>query len=147
VYTPWQLATSAQTFGQALKEQGKNAPLFGSDGLFDPTSLTINGTYISFWGTVKNKKLLAGFVKKYGGPQFFGAPTFIAAWVEALAIEKACKDGKVSRGEVRALIAKSFIPAAQSLSGNSVRFKRNGDLATQTFYIYKIVGGSYIPVA
>src|SRR5712671_6909871 len=36
IYIPWQLSAKAQLFGQQLKGAGKNIPLFGSDGLFDP---------------------------------------------------------------------------------------------------------------
>ena len=32
VYIPWQIAAKAQLFGQQLREQGKQATLFGSDG-------------------------------------------------------------------------------------------------------------------
>ena len=49
VYIPWQLAPKAQLFGQALRTQGKRAVLFGSDGLFDPDSFKIPGSYVSFF--------------------------------------------------------------------------------------------------
>jgi branched-chain amino acid transport system substrate-binding protein len=144
VYIPWQLPTSAQTFGQALKEQGRNVTLFGSDGLFDPTTFKINGSYVSLWARVADKKQLAAFQKKYGGPQYFGAPSYLAAQVVAEAIARACTDGKVSRAEIRAQLKKTNI--ATSLSGSPVRFNRNGDLTIQQAFIFKIVGGSYIAV-
>src|SRR6188472_1389198 len=58
VYTPWQLPTSAQTFGQALKEQGRNVTMFGSDGLFDPSTFKIDGSFVSLWARVADKKVL-----------------------------------------------------------------------------------------
>ena len=48
VYIPWQLAPKAQLFGQQLRAAGKNARLFGSDGLFDPDNFKIPGSLISF---------------------------------------------------------------------------------------------------
>ena len=33
VYLPWQIAANGQIFGQQMKEQGKKAVVFGSDGL------------------------------------------------------------------------------------------------------------------
>ena len=49
IYIPWQLSAKAQLFGQQLKAAGKNIPLFGSDGLFDPANFTIAGSYDSFF--------------------------------------------------------------------------------------------------
>ena len=49
VYIPWQLAPKAQLFGQQLRAAGKNATLFGSDGLFDPDNFRIPGSYVSFF--------------------------------------------------------------------------------------------------
>ncbi len=47
VFLPWQIAANAQIFGQQLKEQGKDAVIFGSDGLFSPDDFTIDGSFVS----------------------------------------------------------------------------------------------------
>jgi branched-chain amino acid transport system substrate-binding protein len=142
VYVPWQLAQAAQTFGQQLKEQGKNVPMFGSDGLFSPTEFKISGSYLSFWGVVTNTSVLNSFKKIHGGAQFFGAPQLNAVEVVGRAIEQACKDGKVTRDEVRTAIAKTNL--GTSFAGIPIRFTPNGDLTVQKFFIYKVVGGNYI---
>ena len=49
MYIPWQLSSQAQAFGQQLKAAGKSATLFGSDGLFDPRTFKIAGSYVSFF--------------------------------------------------------------------------------------------------
>ena len=46
VYLPWQIAANGQIFGQQMKEQGKKAVIFGSDGL-DSGDFKIQGAYIS----------------------------------------------------------------------------------------------------
>ncbi len=47
VVLPWQIAANAQIFGQQLKEQGKDAVIVGSDGLFSPSDFTIDGSFVS----------------------------------------------------------------------------------------------------
>jgi branched-chain amino acid transport system substrate-binding protein len=50
VVLPWQLAVNAQQFGRDLQQQHKTAVIFGTDGLFDPKSFTIPGSYVSTFG-------------------------------------------------------------------------------------------------
>ena len=47
VVLTWQVAANAQLFGQQMRQQGKNAIIFGSDGVFDNTKFTIPGAYVS----------------------------------------------------------------------------------------------------
>ncbi len=47
VFLPWQVAANAQLFGNQLSEQGKDAVIFGSDGLFSPDDFKIAGSYVS----------------------------------------------------------------------------------------------------
>jgi len=49
VFLPFQLASQAQLFAQQLKAQGKSAIVFGSDGTFDSSKFTVDGSYISFF--------------------------------------------------------------------------------------------------
>ena len=43
VVLPWQVAANGQQFGKNLAEQQKKAVIFGTDGLFSPSSFTTNG--------------------------------------------------------------------------------------------------------
>jgi branched-chain amino acid transport system substrate-binding protein len=142
VYTPWQLPGSAQALGQALKEQGKAVTMVGSDGLFDPKSFKINGSWLTLWARAANKAVLNAHVSRYGGPQYFGAPTYVALQVVGTAIQKACADGSATRDEVRRNIARTNL--ATSLLGIPIKFAPDGDLTVQQFATYEVVGGNYI---
>ena len=145
VYIPWQLSAQAQAFGQQLKGAGKSAKLFGSDGLFDPSTFKITGAYDSFFPVNTASKDVTAYEKAHGGNgEFFGAPTAAAAGVAMLAVQKACADGKITRAEVRKDVASTTIPKAQSILGLTVHFTANGDLKGGSFGIYQIQSnGSY----
>jgi branched-chain amino acid transport system substrate-binding protein len=142
VYIPWQLPGSGQAFGQALKEQGKSATIVGSDGLFDPKTFKINGSWLSFFATVTSKAVLNAHVSRFGGPQYFGAPSYVAVQVVGSAIEQACADGTATRDEVRRNIARTNLRT--SIMGIPIRFAADGDLTVQRFFIFEVVGGSYV---
>jgi len=57
------------------------------------------------------------------------------------AIQRACRDEKVSRAEVRALIKKVVIP--NSILGGTFRFSTSGDPVGASFAIFKIVTKAY----
>ena len=148
VYIPWQLAPQAQAFGQQLKAAGKShVSLFGSDGLFSP-DWKIAGSYDSFFPVNPNDPVVQAFTKAHGGDgQFFGAPSYVAAQVEATAISKACKagHGKTTRAKVRTQIAK--LKLKSSLLGFGVSFRKGGDLKGGNFGIYQIQkNGSFKPL-
>ena len=148
VYIPWQLAPQAQAFGQQLKAAGKShVALFGSDGLFSP-DWKIAGSYDSFFPVNPNDPVVQAFTKAHGGDgQFFGAPSYVAAQVEATAISKACKagHGKTTRAKVRTQIAK--LKLKSSLLGFGVSFRKGGDLKGGNFGIYQIQkNGSFKPL-
>src|SRR4029450_6863437 len=69
VYVPWQLAPKAQLFGQQLRAAGKNARLFGSDGLFDPDSFKIPGSLISFFPIQLTSPAIAAYKRGPGRGQ------------------------------------------------------------------------------
>jgi branched-chain amino acid transport system substrate-binding protein len=147
IYIPWQLSPQAQAFGQQLKAAGKNIALFGSDGLFDPT-FKITGSYVSFFPVDAKSAIVKAYEAAHGGNgDFFGAPTYVATEVAALAITAACKDGTATRDEVRQDIAKVKIPKSKSLLGFKVVFQHTGDLRFGGFGIYQIQSdGGYRPV-
>jgi branched-chain amino acid transport system substrate-binding protein len=145
VYIPWQLSAQAQAFGQQLKAAGKSAKLFGSDGLFDPSTFKITGSYDSFFPVNTASASVKAYSKAHGGNgEFFGAPTAAAAGVAMLAVQKACADGKITRAEVRKYVASANIPKATSILGLTVHFTPNGDLKGGAFGVYQIQSnGSY----
>jgi branched-chain amino acid transport system substrate-binding protein len=149
VFLPFQLASQAQLFAQQLKAQGKTAQTFGSDGTYDVKNFTA-GNYVSFFApdvtTIsQNAKVVAAFHKQFpGATSPFGAPNYVLAQMYANAITKACKDGKISRAEVRKDLAKVSLPS--TILGTPIRFTAKGDLAAAKFHIFKIVNGKYVTV-
>jgi len=147
VYLPFQLSSQAQLFAQQLKAQGKSAVAFGSDGTFDASKFNVSGSYISFFApdvtTIPaDAAVVKAFQKQYpGATSPFGAPNYVLAQMYANAVTKACKDGKISRTEVRKNLAKVSLPS--TILGTPVRFTANGDLAGAKFHIFKIVNGKY----
>jgi branched-chain amino acid transport system substrate-binding protein len=146
-YLPFQLATQAQLFAQQLKAQGKSAIVFGSDGTFDSSKFTVDGSYISFFApdvtTIKaDAKIVAAFQKQFpGATSPFGAPNYVLAQMYSSAITRSCGDGKTTRAEVRKNFAK--VSLGTSLLGTPIKFTANGDLAGAEFHVFKIVGGKY----
>jgi branched-chain amino acid transport system substrate-binding protein len=124
VYVPWQLAPKAQLFGQQLRAGGRNAALFGSDGLFDPDNFKIPGSLISFFPIDLQSSVIAAYRRGIGGGKsdLFGLPSYVAVDVIARAIDRACRNGTATRLEVRRNIAQTNIPRRQSLLGFQVRF-------------------------
>jgi branched-chain amino acid transport system substrate-binding protein len=158
VYVPWQLAPKAQLFGQQLRAAGKTARLFGSDGLFDPDSFKIPGSLVSFFPIDLKSKVITAYRRGpgKGATELFGLPSYVAADVVVRAVDKACRNGTATRGEVRRNITATVIPKAQSLLGFTVKFvqKANaplgpGDMQRPAdFGIYQISNtGAYVRVA
>ncbi len=143
IYIPWQLSPRAQAFGQQLKAAGKSITLFGSDGLFDPATWTIAGSYDSFFPIDTN----APSIKAPGAPgpsEYFGVPSYAATQVVVTAVTKACADGTATRAEVRKDIAQTNIPAAASVLGFKIRFQKNGELRFGGDGVFQIQpGGTY----
>jgi branched-chain amino acid transport system substrate-binding protein len=158
VYLPWQLAPKAQLFGQQVRAAGKTARLFGSDGLFDPDNFKIPGSLISFFPINLTSRTIAGYRRGIGrgSSDLFGLPSYVAADVIARAIDKACRDNRATRLEVRRNIALTNIPMAQSLLGFQIRFVQRvaaplgpGDMQRPAdFGIYRVQpNGSYVRVS
>ena len=158
VYIPWQLAPKAQLFGQQLRAAGKQAVLFGSDGLFDPDNFKIPGSYVSFFPIDLRNRVIAAYRRGpgRGSTELFGLPSYQAAEVVGRAIDRACANGTATRAEVRRFINSTNIPKAQSVVGFRVRFVQRrrgvlgpGDMETPAnFGIYRInASGAYIRVS
>jgi branched-chain amino acid transport system substrate-binding protein len=147
VFLPFQLSSQAQLFAQQLKSQGKSAVVFASDGSFDSSKFNASGNYVSFFApdvtTIKaNRAVAAAYNKAFpGGTSPFGAPNYVAAQVYATAATKACKDGKITRTELRQQVAK--VRLGSTILGGPMAFTANGDVAGAKFFVFKIAGGKY----
>jgi branched-chain amino acid transport system substrate-binding protein len=150
VYLPWQLPPKGKAFGQQMKTLGRGGiKLMGSDGLFDPAFSGLgNHVYDSFFPVNPADARVAAFKKSHGGnSELFGAPSYVAAQVVTGAIDRACKDGKATRAEVRRQIKRTSIPVKTSLLGLPVKFDKGGDMIKRPFGIYHSVKGVFVRVA
>ena len=141
VYLPWQIAANAQIFGQQMKEQGKKAVIFGSDGL-DSGDFKIQGSYVSaFAPDIRGIKGNAAFIKGYGAKfvSNFGPPAYVATNAAIVAIQKACADGTVSRAEVQKQLKATLLP--KTVLGGNLQFTARGDVKGSKFYIFKLGAG------
>jgi branched-chain amino acid transport system substrate-binding protein len=151
VFLPFQLSSQAQLFAQQLKSQGKSAVAFGSDGTFDSKKFNVSGSYVSFFAPdvttiAKNKAIVAAYNKAYpGGTSPFGAPNYVAAQLYATAATVACKDGKITRTELRQAVAKTKL--ASTILGGPMSFTANGDVSGARFFVFKIADGKYTTVS
>ncbi|HEV2937405.1 MAG TPA: branched-chain amino acid ABC transporter substrate-binding protein [Streptosporangiaceae bacterium] len=142
VVLPWQLAVNAQQFGRDLQQQHKSAVIFGTDGLFDPKSFTISGSYVSTFGPditgiPADAAIVAEATSKYGAFSTFGPPTFAATHVMDEAISSVCKAGQTpSRSNVLAAVKSTN--EATSILGQPITFDANGDMVNAKFFLFKI---------
>ena len=147
VYIPWQLPPKGKAFGEQMRSAGKaSIILMGSDGLFDDAFASLGGVYASSFPTSGTHPVVKAFKKAHGGnPEFFGAPSYVAAQVIGGAIDRACKNGKASRAEVRAQIRKTSLK--KTVLGLNVSFNGQGDIKGGQFGIWKAnSSGSFLPV-
>ena len=148
VYLPWQLPPKGKAFGQQLRSAGKGSiVLMGSDGLFDGEFASLGNVYASSFPTSATNPVVKAFKKSHGGdPEYFGAPSFVAAQVVGGAIERACKDGKATRGEVRAQVRKTNLK--KTVLGLNVSYNAQGDIKGGQFGIWKAnAAGTFNPVS
>jgi branched-chain amino acid transport system substrate-binding protein len=141
VYLPWQIAANGQIFGQQMKEQGKSAVIFGSDGL-DSGDFKIVGSYISaFAPDIRGIKGNAAFIRGYGKKfvSNFGPPIYVATQAAIIAIQKACADGNATRAEVQKQLRATLLP--KTVLGGNLQFTARGDVKGAKFYIFKLGAG------
>jgi ABC-type branched-subunit amino acid transport system substrate-binding protein len=148
VFFSSQVASNAQLFFQQLKARGYQGDFMGTDGTFDSSQFKVPGAYISSFSldihdVPAAKPFVTQFEKRYGKTISFGAPSFPAVQAIAMGIANACKNGKVSRAEVRKEIGK--VKMSTSILGAPIAFDKNGDVAGGVgFSIFKIGNdGSY----
>ena len=141
VYLPWQIAANGQIFGQQMKEQGKKAIIFGSDGM-DSGDFNIEGSYISaFAPDIRGIKGNDAFIKGYGKKfvSNFGPPSYVATNAAIVAIQKACADGNATRAEVLKNLRRTFL--RNTVLGGNLLFTLHGDVKGSKFYIFKLGAG------
>jgi branched-chain amino acid transport system substrate-binding protein len=147
VVLPWQVAANGQQFGKNLAEQHKNAVIVGTDGLFSPSSFTINGAYVSSFGPDINfipadKSIAAQAKAKFPKYGTFGPPIYAATHVLDEAIASACKSGTPSRSGVLSAVKATNEPT--SILGQPIKFDSHGDLVGGKFFLFKInAAGKY----
>ncbi|HEU4450837.1 MAG TPA: branched-chain amino acid ABC transporter substrate-binding protein [Gaiellaceae bacterium] len=150
VFLPWQVAANAQLFGNQLAEQGKDAVIFGSDGLFSPDDFKIAGSYVSSFAPDITglddpaiQELVAAFEDEYGDFGTFGPPTYAATTVVMEAATAVCEGGEEpSRETILEQMGQTDLP--ESILGQPIRFTENGDIEDATFFIFQVAeDGSY----
>ena len=145
-----QVASAANTLSNQLREQGKKAVVFGTDGAYSPSQFKPRNGYVSVFAPdlhfdPKARAIIRqyrGFVKKDTSGAF-GPATYMAGWVAMAAIQKACADGAVTRAEVVKSVKATNVP---SIIGKNIRFDRKCDVRGGEFVIYKITNGKYSAV-
>jgi branched-chain amino acid transport system substrate-binding protein len=150
VFLPWQDPARAQDFGEQMRDRGKKATLFGSDGLFS-SDFKLNGSYVSLWAPdIRQIRVAAAVVRDYNrrfGTTWtpLGTPAYVATQVVMAAIERACRNGSAARTEVRSRVAATKLRA--TVLGVPISFAKGGDLRRARFYVYKVVNHKFVLVA
>ena len=147
VVLPWQVAANAQQFGKNLASQGKKVTIVGTDGLYSPSSFTINGSYVSSFGpdiTAIPSSAQLVTEAKAAYPKFgtFGPPVYAATHVVDQAIASVCKSGQTpTRSNVLAAIKSTR--EATSVLGQPIVFDSHGDLIGAKWFLFHITNGKY----
>lgn len=150
VFLPWQLAAGAQVFGQQMAEQGKEATIFGSDGLFSPDDFSIAGSYVSSFAPditgiddPEVQELATQYEEQFGDFGTFGPPTFAATHVIMTAALNLAEAGEEITREAMAE-AIGEVQVEDSILGQPIMFDENGDLEGAEFFIFQVQeDGSY----
>ena len=147
VFLPWQLAPKAQVFAEQLEEQGSEAVIFGSDGLFSADFTHVDSYVSSFAPDIKgiesSAELVAGYEEEFGEfTSTFGPPAYAAMTVVLEAIGRACEEGEPSREAVSEQIGQTSTD--ESILGEGITFDENGDVEGAEFFIFQVKGpGEY----
>ena len=145
-----QVASAANTLSNQLREQGKKAIVFGTDGAYSPSQFKPRNGYVSVFAPdlqfdPKARALVREYNRYSKNRAFgsFGPATYMAGLVAMNAIKTACADGTAARADITALVRRTNIP---SIFGGTLRFSRAGDPLPTKFVIYKVTNGKYSPV-
>lgn len=145
-----QVATAANTLSNQLREQGKRAVVFGTDGAYSPSQFKPRNGYVSVFAPDlhfdRGARALIREYNRYSNNKSFGSfgpATYMAGLVVLNAGRQACANGSATRAEITRLVARTNIP---SIYGGRLRFSRIGDPLPTRFIIYRITNGTYSPV-
>jgi branched-chain amino acid transport system substrate-binding protein len=144
-----QTASQADTMARQLREQGKRAVVFGTDGVYSPSQYKPRTGYVSVFAAdlhfLPSARSIVREYNRFSNNKTFGAfgpPTYMASWIAMNAIVRACADGTVARAELTRLVQRSNTP---SILGGSIRFNGKGDIVGARFALYKVTNGKYAP--
>jgi branched-chain amino acid transport system substrate-binding protein len=144
-FTPFQVAANAQSIAVGLREQGKQAVVFGTDGTIDP-AFKFPGSYVSNFAPDINlvpgkKALVAAWKKANPGRTFssFGPPAYGATQVIMQAAKQACikNKGTITRQDVLRNI-KSVKIDDWILGGGFAFSKKTNDPLNGSFWLFQI---------
>lgn len=141
VYLPWQVAANGTIFANQMAEQGKEAVIFGSDGM-DSDDFLVAGSYIAAFAPdisaiEGSQSILEGYLEQYENTNTFGPPVYAAARVLLEAIDRVCQTGATpDRASVQAEVRNTDM--ADSILGSPISFTEDGDLAEGKFFIFQI---------
>jgi branched-chain amino acid transport system substrate-binding protein len=142
-----QTASAAQTLSNQLREQGKDAVVFGTDGAYSPTQYKPRLGYVSSFANdlrfLRSARTVVRAYNRYSRNKAFGTfgpPSYMAAWVAMGAIQRACADGEATRSEVSRQVRRTNTP---SILGGRIRFTARGDVRGAKFYIFRVNNGNY----
>jgi branched-chain amino acid transport system substrate-binding protein len=143
-----QVATAANTLSQQLREQGKSAVVFGTDGAYSPSQFKPRNGYVSaFAPDLHFSPQARSIVREYNRYSknrtfgTFGPPAYMAGWVAMTANTRACRDGRATRAEVTRNVRATNMP---SILGGTIRFDAKGDLrGGGAFTVFKVTNGTY----
>ena len=147
VFLPWQLAAKAQVFAEQLAEQGSDAVIFGSDGLFSADFTQVDSYVSSFAPDIKgiesSAELVTGYEEEFGEfTSTFGPPSYAAMTVILEAISRACEEGEPTREAVSEQLDETSTD--ESILGEGITFDENGDVEGAEFFIFQVKGpGEY----
>jgi branched-chain amino acid transport system substrate-binding protein len=150
VFLAWQVAADAQLLARQLREQGRSARIFGSDGLFAPGDFNVEGSYVSSFAPdirnrAANRSLVSAYNRRFGSNWgTFGPPVYLAVQIAHRALRIACRNGTATRAEVRRAIARTRLRT--SVLGMPIRFTVLGDVVGARFFIFQIRDGRYVTV-
>ena len=152
VFLPWQLAANAQQFGVQLAEQGKNAVILGSDGVYSPSDFTTEGAYVASFapdvrGIAAAKPIIDQYVAAHDDTfGTFGPPVYVAAQLIASGIASTCANGAPGDREAVAAAVKSA-KLDDTILGGPMSLDEHGDPVGAHFYLSTIKDGKYVTVA
>ena len=149
------VATAApdQAIGvRQMKEFGIGGVFFGTEGARDKKDFiaasegAAEGAYVyhfspDIYAIPESQNYIQSFEKKYGTISGFGPPAYEATNIMLSAIDKAAKDGQISREEV--ILYLKDTEGYKGILGFPVTFDEKGDLKGGATYFFQVVGGDF----